>query len=93
MISTVADAVIEKVTRWQQRPLDPVYPVVLFDCLRVKIRDEGVVRNKAVYVALGVDRAGRKDVLGVVDRAHRSPYAPFGPCALAVSAVRRSGSA
>ena len=65
VISTVTDAVLEEVTQWQQRPLDPVYPVVLFDCLRVKIRDEGVVRNKAVYVALGVERAGRKDVLGL----------------------------
>ena len=65
VISTVTDAVLEEVTQWQQRPLETVYPVVLFDCLRVKIRDEGVVRNKAVYVALGVDRAGRKDVLGL----------------------------
>ena len=65
VISTVTDAVLEEVTQWQQRPLEAVYPVVLFDCLRVKIRDEGVVRNKAVYVALGVERAGRKDVLGL----------------------------
>ena len=47
MISTVTDAVLEEVTQWQQRPLEAVYPVVLFDCLRVKIRDEGVVRAKA----------------------------------------------
>lgn len=65
VISTVTDAVLEEVTQWQQRPLEPVYPVVLVDCLRVKIRDEGVVRNKAVYVALGVERAGRKAVLGL----------------------------
>ena len=68
VISTVTDAVLEEVTQWQQRPLDPVYPVypvVLFDCLRVKIRDEGVVRSKAVYVALGVERSGHKDVLGL----------------------------
>jgi len=65
VISTVTDAVVEEVTQWQQRPLDAVYPVVLFDCLRVKIRDEGLVKNKAVYVALGVDRAGHKDVLGL----------------------------
>jgi len=65
VISTVTDAVLEEVAQWQQRPLEPVYPVVLFDCLRVKIRDEGVVRNKAVYVALGVERTGRKDVLGL----------------------------
>jgi putative transposase len=48
VISTVTDAVVEEVTRWQHRPLDAVYPVVPFDCLRVKIRDEGVVKNKAV---------------------------------------------
>jgi putative transposase len=65
VISTVTDAVLDEVTQWQQRPLERVYPVVLFDCLRVKIRDEGVVRNKAVYVALGVDREGMKDVLGL----------------------------
>jgi transposase-like protein len=65
VISTVTDAVVEEVTQWQQRPLDPLYPVVLFDCLRVKIRDEGIVKNKAVYLALGVDRDGVKDVLGL----------------------------
>ena len=65
VISAVTEAVLEEVTQWQQRPLERVYPVVLFDCLRVKIRDEGVVKNKAVYVALGVDGAGMKDVLGL----------------------------
>ena len=65
VISTVTDAVVEEVTQWQQRPLDAVYPVVLFDCLRMKIRDEGIVKNKAVYLALGVDRDGMKDVLGL----------------------------
>lgn len=65
VISTVTDAVLDEVTQWQQRPLERLYPVVLFDCLRVKIRDEGVVKNKAVYVALGVDREGMKDVLGL----------------------------
>ena len=64
-ISAVTDAVLEDVTAWQQRPLDRVYPVVIFDALRVKIRDEGVVRNKAVYLALGIDRDGQKDVLGL----------------------------
>jgi transposase-like protein len=65
VISTVTDAVVDEVTQWQQRPLEAVYPVVLFDCLRVKIRDEGVVKNKAVYLALGVDRGGKRDVLGL----------------------------
>jgi transposase-like protein len=65
VISTVTDAVLEEVTAWQQRPLDRVYPVVILDALRVKIRDEGVVRNKAVYLAIGVARDGTKDVLGL----------------------------
>jgi transposase-like protein len=65
VISTVTDAVLEEVTAWQQRPLDPVYPVVILDALRVKIRDEGVVRNKAVYLAIGIARDGTKDVLGL----------------------------
>ena len=54
LISTVTDAVLEEVAAWQQRPLASLYPVVFFDALRVKIRDEGTVRNKAVYLALGV---------------------------------------
>lgn len=65
VLSTVTDAVLEEVTAWQQRPLDRVYPVVILDALRVKIRDEGAVRNKAVYLALGVARDGTKDVLGL----------------------------
>ena len=64
-ISKVTDAVLEEVREWQSRPLDPVYPVVFFDALRVKIRDEGMVKNKAVYVALGLNPAGDKDVLGL----------------------------
>ena len=65
VISTVTDEVLDEVTAWQQRPLDPCYPVVAFDALRVKIRDEGVVRNKAVYVALGVRASGQKEILGL----------------------------
>ena len=65
VISTVTDEVLEEVAAWQQRPLDPCYPVVAFDALRVKIRDEGVVRNKAVYVALGVRTSGQKEILGL----------------------------
>ncbi|KVN37200.1 hypothetical protein WT67_01155 [Burkholderia stagnalis] len=64
-ISTVTDAVIDEVREWQQRPLEPMYPVVFFDALRVKIRDEGMVRNKAIYLALGVRRDGTRDVLGL----------------------------
>lgn len=65
VISAVTDEVLGEVRQWQERPLERCYPVVLFDALRVKIRDEGVVRNKAVYVALGIDREGHKDVLGL----------------------------
>ena len=64
-ISRVTDAVVEEVRDWQNRPLDPVYPVVFFDALRVKIRDEGLVKNKAVYVALALNPDGEKDVLGL----------------------------
>jgi putative transposase len=65
LISTVTDAVLEEVAEWQNRPLDALYPLVFFDAIRVKIRDNGVVRNKAVYLALGVRPDGTKDVLGL----------------------------
>src|SRR5262245_34744520 len=65
LISSVTDAVVSEVTAWQARPLDRVYAVVFFDALRVKIRDEGVVRSKAVYLALGVRADGERDVLGL----------------------------
>jgi putative transposase len=65
LISRVTDAVMAEVTDWQNRPLDAVYPVVFFDALRVKIRDDGLVRNKAVYVALGINASGEKEVLGL----------------------------
>ena len=71
LISRVTDAVLDEVREWQTRPLDPVYPVVFFDALRVKIRDEGMVKNKAVYVALALNPDGEKEVLGPVDRADR----------------------
>lgn len=65
LISRVTDAILEEVREWQSRPLDPIYPVIFFDALRVKIRDEGLVRNKAVYVALALNSEGEKDVLGL----------------------------
>jgi len=65
LISTVTDAVLETVAEWQNRPLEASYPLVFFDALRVKIRDEGLVRNKAIYIALGVAADGTKDVLGL----------------------------
>src|SRR4051795_4288211 len=65
LISTVTDGVLAEVTAWQSRPLEMVYPVVFFDALRVKIREDAVVRNKAVYLALGVRRDGSREILGL----------------------------
>jgi putative transposase len=65
LISAVTDAVLDEVASWQIRPLEPVYPIVFFDAIRVKIRDDGLVRNKAIHVALGVRSDGVKDVLGL----------------------------
>lgn len=65
LISTVTDAVLETVAEWQGRPLDACYPLVFFDAIRVKIRDEGFVRNKAVYIALGILPDGTKEILGI----------------------------
>jgi transposase-like protein len=65
LISNVTDEVMAEVTAWQVRPLETMYPVVFFDALRVKIREDGVVRNKAVYLALGVLADGTRDILGL----------------------------
>ena len=64
-ISSVTDAVMAEVTAWQGRPLEAMYPVVFFDALRVKIREDAVVRNKAVYLALGILPDGTRDILGL----------------------------
>ena len=64
-ISSVTAEVMAEVMAWQARPLESMYPVVFFDALRVKIREDGVVRNKAVYLALGVLRDGTRDILGL----------------------------
>jgi transposase-like protein len=64
-ISQVTDAVMEEVREWQSRPLEAVYPVVFFDALRVKIREDAVVRSKAVFLALGVRADGSRDILGL----------------------------
>ena len=65
LISKVTDAVMIEVTAWQSRPLETMYPVVFFDALRVKIREDAVVRSKAVYLALGILPDGSKDILGI----------------------------
>jgi len=64
LISSVTDAVIEEVKAWQSRPLDSIYPIVYLDCIHVKIRD-GSVRVKAIYLAIGINMAGEKEVLGL----------------------------
>jgi len=64
-ISSVTEAVMAEVTAWQARPLEPMYPVVFFDALRVKIKEDAVVRNKAIYLALGVLPDGSRDILGL----------------------------
>lgn len=65
LVSAVTDSVIDEVTAWQARPLEATYAIVFFDALRVKIRDEGLVRNKAVYLAIGVRPSGEREVLGL----------------------------
>ena len=64
-VSSVTDAVMDEVLAWQSRPLEPMYPVVFFDALRVKIRSDGLVRNKAVYLALAILPDGTRDILGL----------------------------
>lgn len=65
LVSAVTDAVLDEVGEWQNRPLEVLYPLIFFDAIRIKVRDEGTVRNKAVYVALGVRADGTKEILGL----------------------------
>ena len=65
LISSVTDAVMDEVKAWQARPLDALYPIVYLDCIHVKARDSGAVRVKAVYLALGVNLTGEKELLGL----------------------------
>jgi putative transposase len=65
LISTVTDAVMDEVRAWQTRPLDALYPIVYLDVLQVKVRDQGRVSNKAIYLAIGVNLSGLKEVLGL----------------------------
>lgn len=75
LVSAVTDAVMDEVRAWQNRPLDPTYAIVFFDALRVKIRDEGMVHNQAVYLAIGVRTCGRKEVLGIwVERSEGAKF-------------------
>lgn len=65
LISSVTDAVMDEVKAWQARPLDALYPIVYLDCIHAKVRDSGAVRVKAVYLALGVNLNGNKELLGL----------------------------
>ena len=65
LISNVTEAVMDEVKNWQNRPLEAVYPILYRDAFVVKVRDAGHVRNKAIYVAIGVNREGNKEVLGL----------------------------
>ena len=73
LVSAITDAVLDEVAEWQNRPLDICYPLVFFDAIRVKVRDEGFVRNKAIYIALGVLPDGTKEILasGSTDRGRQ----------------------
>ena len=65
LISSVTEAVMEEVKAWQARPLDALYPIVYLDCIHAKVRDSGAVRVKAVFLALGVNLSGEKELLGL----------------------------
>lgn len=65
LISTVTDGILDEVRQWQSRPLDPIYPILYLDALQVKVRDQGRVSNKAIYLAIGVNMQGLKEVLGL----------------------------
>ncbi len=71
LISSVTDEVVSAVMAGQSRPLEAMYSVLFFDAMRVKIRSEGVVRNKAIDLALGIQADGSRDILGIWDRKHR----------------------
>ncbi len=65
LVSKITDAIIPELFEWQNRPLDPVYPILYLDAIVVKVRTDGRVRNRPVYIALAVDLDGRKQVLGL----------------------------
>ena len=65
VISRITDAVLDDVKAWQHRPLESIYPIVYFDCLVVNVREDKRIIKKAVYVALGIDKSGRKEILGL----------------------------
>ena len=64
-ISLATDKVTPLVKEWLNRPLEPIYPISFLDCIRYKVRDSGRIINKAVYILLGIDITGKKDILGI----------------------------
>jgi putative transposase len=78
-ISNITDAVLEEARAWQNRPLDPIYPVVFLDAIVVKVRDNNTVQAKPAYLAVGIDTDGEKHVLGICCAARRSVVFPVQP--------------
>jgi putative transposase len=73
LISNVTDAVCEEIKEWQCRPLDQDYPIVYFDAIVVKVRDNEKASNRAIYLALGVNMQGQKEVLGMWSSLNEGP--------------------
>ena len=71
-VSNITEAVMEKIIEWQARPLDEVYPIIYLDCIVVKIKQDKRVINKAIYVALGVNMAGQKELLDEAANAEKA---------------------
>ena len=75
MISRITDAIVEKARQWQERPLEEIYPIVFFDAIHYKVREDGKVRTKAAYTCLAIDLEGHKDMLGIwVGEAEGASY-------------------
>lgn len=73
LISSITDAIIDDAKAWQSRPLDALYPIVYLDCIHVKARDTGTVWVKAVYLALGINLSGEKELLGCQQQLKSDP--------------------
>ncbi len=83
LISAVTESVMADAVAWQNRPLESTYAIVYFDALRVKIRDEGLVRNKAVYLAIGVTCLGTKEILGLwIEQTEGAKFSAIAPALL-----------
>ena len=86
LISSVTDRVITEVNAWQNRPLESVYPIIYLDCIHIKIRDNHIICNKAVYIALAVNMEGKKEVLGLwINKNEGAKFYPTGTCGYKLS--------